>query len=786
MKRSSLALAFLALLTLLSSSPAPAQGGPQRGLPAERASFQAPKSRPAFAPGRVLVRFRKGRTPATMAAAHAAVRGQAIRSYRVVDGLQLVRLAAGMSVAQALRLYRRNPDVLYAEPDYRVHILAPVIPNDPQFHTQWELNNTGQSGGRVDADIDAPEAWRLTAGSNSVTVGVIDTGFDYNHEDLAANVWSSPFSYTVNGVTCPVNSHGFNVAYNTCDPMDDNGHGTHVSGTIGAKGNNHIGVAGVNWNVTLIACKFLDASGNGYDSDAVTCLEFFKDLKDNHAINVVATNNSWGGYWFSQALFDAIDGHRQSGILLVAAAGNYAVDNDGPVVFPADYYLPNLIAVASTDRNDLLSEFSDYGKRTVHLGAPGSEILSTTPNNTYSTFSGTSMAAPHVTGVAALLKAQDPSRDWRALKNLILAGGDSKASLTNTVTSKRLNANGSLTCSNSEVMGRLQPVGDSPSVVVGLPATLAVLHINCASPAGDVTVTINPGGLTLTLKDDGVGPDQAAGDGIYTGQFTPAALGRYTVGVTGGETFTLTALLPYSYQPTTYSYRTITGTNLAFVMDQAAQITPSFPVRFGGASFSSLWVSSNGTISFDIPFASWNNTGLPTPGPNTLVAPFWTSFAEADCPAACTSPDPDQNVFWQEIGTAPSRELVVEWRDVYLPWVPGPDGWDQPFPDESVRFQVVFFEGKSDILFNYADATFGGYSAFADHGATATVGVQVTHYFANQFSFAEPRLTDNMSLLWRTAPGFFMTYCGSPTLICDQKGCHWTARPCTRPLPVIE
>src|SRR5947207_624166 len=190
-----------------------------------------------------------------------------------------------------------------------------------------------------------------------------------------------------------------------------------------------------------MACKYLSASGSGTTADAIDCLEYVKLMKDR-GVNIVATNNSWGGGGFSQALFDAIEAHRQRGILFIAAAGNAGSNNDTTPMYPASYALPNVIAVAATTRTDAQAAFSNFGRRTVHLGAPGSEILSTTRGNTYQIFSGTSMATPHVTGVAALLKAQDPERDWRAIKNLILAGGDTISSLANTITAKRLNARG--------------------------------------------------------------------------------------------------------------------------------------------------------------------------------------------------------------------------------------------------------------------------------------------------------------------------------------------------------
>src|SRR6185436_471319 len=210
-----------------------------------------------------------------------------------------------------------------------------------------------------------------------------------------------------------------------------------------------------NWTVTMIPCKFLGAGGSGFVSGAVECLDYLRRLKDR-GVNLVATNNSWGGGGFSQALFDAIDSHRRRGILFVAAAGNDAANNDVEDNYPSDYALPNVISVAASTRADVRARFSSYGRRSVHLAAPGQSILSTTPANTYAFFSGTSMATPHVTGVAALLEAQSPARDWRTIRNLILAGGDTVEPLT--ITGRRLNAFGSLQCAGAVVLSRLEPL----------------------------------------------------------------------------------------------------------------------------------------------------------------------------------------------------------------------------------------------------------------------------------------------------------------------------------------
>lgn len=719
-------LIFVSVLVFLSSTCLFSQYAPPRDK---------------YVPGHVLVKFRPNASRAATNAAHVAVAADVVRTFTSVEGLQLVHLPAATKLGDALATYRANPDVEYAEPDYIVHAFQ--IPNDPLFPAMWSLLNTGQNGGTAGADIKATQAWNITTGSSNVVVAVIDSGVDYTHPDLAANIFT--------GAVCPggVVCHGLNllpnIFHDSNDPFDDNGHGTHVSGTIGGAGNNNLGITGINWNVTILPCKFLGSDGTGAASDAITCLDFIKNLKDTQGINIVATNNSWGGGDFSQALQDAIDRQRQSGILFIAAAGNDFSDNDVHPSYPASYPLPNIIAVAATDRNDHRAFFSNVGKHSVHIGAPGQDILSTLPGATYGLDSGTSMATPHVTGVAALLAAQEPTRDWRAIKNLLLTGGDPDPDLSNTVSGRRLNAFSSLTCTNSIVSGRLLPTTDVVSDAVGVPLTLAVLNINCAQPNGVVQVTVSPGGQTIQLVDDGTGQDLSAGDGIYTGTFTPAATGVYTLTYSTGGTSTVQVLNNYQPGNTTFNYRTITGTNLNLSDDGVAQITSPFSIAFGDGSFNQLWISANGTISFTGAVSSYLHMPIPTGIPfhsttplviaNTLVAPFWDDLVP--------QPGTAQNVFWDVTGTAPNRELVVEWRDLRTF-----DCFSEP---DTVKFETVFFENSSNILFNYADTIFGGSCVRHDDGFQASEGVQISDKIGTSWGFEGEDVTDGEAIIWKTS-----------------------------------
>jgi len=376
------------------------------------------------------------------------------------------QLPAGADVLQTVQQLAGQPGIAYAEPNYVLSIAA--TPNDPRFGELWGLHNTGQSGGKADADIDAPEAWDLSTGSSTVVVGVIDTGVDYTHPDLAANIWTNPGETPGDGIDNDGNGfvddyYGWDFYNNDNDPFDDNGHGTHVAGTIGAVGNNGTGVVGVNWNVQIMPIKFLGAGGSGSTSAAVQAVNY-ATLMRNRGVNVVLTNNSWGGGSFSQALYDAIAASGQANMLFVAAAGNA---NSNSPMYPAGYDLPNIISVAATDQSDAKASFSNYGADWVDLGAPGVGILSTTPSNTYSVKDGTSMAAPHVSGVAALAWSMNPQATYETIRDAIFTGVDkipaldaAQGSTTPVATGGRLNAYNTLGRLGMTVQGSSPAAGD--------------------------------------------------------------------------------------------------------------------------------------------------------------------------------------------------------------------------------------------------------------------------------------------------------------------------------------
>jgi subtilisin family serine protease len=352
------------------------------------------------------------------------------------------------SVSSLIAHLTTRSDVLYAEPNYIVQAINE--PNDPRFPELWGLLNTGQTingtPGIPGADIRAVPAWDRAVGSRNTVVGIVDTGIDYTHPDLAANVWSAPraFSVTVGGltITCAAGTHGFNAITNSCDPFDDHFHGTHVAGTIGAVGGNGAGVTGINWFANMMGLKFLSSTGSGSLVDAINAVEFAVQVKaafPSGGANVRVLSNSWAGGGFSQAMFDEITRANQSEMLFVAAAGNSASDNDSVPTYPASYALPNVVAVAAINNQDALASFSNYGANSVHLGAPGVQVLSTVPGAAYRYLSGTSMATPHVSGAAALLLSRCTA-NTSAVKSLLLNNVDPIPALSGTtITGGRLN-----------------------------------------------------------------------------------------------------------------------------------------------------------------------------------------------------------------------------------------------------------------------------------------------------------------------------------------------------------
>lgn len=382
----------------------------------------------AHVPGEVVVKVRKGFMGKFLG--KKSVLGAEIKKSMALISGDFVVLGSSSKSTQTLMAELNNlPEVVYAEPNFIYKAINNAA--DPLYEKLWGLTNTGSnepdrnggssgSVGVTGADINAEKAWAITKGSKKVVIAVIDTGIDYNHADLKDNIWVNTKEIAGNNKDDDGNGfvddiHGWNAHGKNGNPMDGNAHGTHCSGTIGAKHGNGVGVAGVMDEVSLMAVKFLSDEGSGNLADAVVAIDYATKM------NVDIMSNSWGGGGFSQALEDSIKAAKNKGILFVAAAGNDGTNNDSAPHYPSNYQVDNVVSVAAHTNQDTLASFSCFGKRTVHVAAPGHNILSTTPGNNYKVFSGTSMATPHVSGVLGLFIAEEGRQDVKTVRDRLMA-----------------------------------------------------------------------------------------------------------------------------------------------------------------------------------------------------------------------------------------------------------------------------------------------------------------------------------------------------------------------------
>ncbi|MBA2733086.1 MAG: S8 family serine peptidase [Acidobacteria bacterium] len=396
----------------------------------------------------VLVRFRSGTTIERIKALVLRNNDRLEDEYENVSGLMAIDDLDGLDAETVAREYAALGEVEYAEPNYEIH-LQHSSPgkhkhaNDVKFGEQWSLENTGQDGGTAKADISILSAWSKTTGSSKIVVAVLDSGVNYTHPDLIRNIWVRPADmspYFDDELGEFNDLHGFNATDNQRDPMDDNGHGTHCAGIIGAEGDNNFGIAGINWNVEIMPLKFLNANGSGTTKDAIEAINYAIERK-RAGVNLRIISASWGSTQKSKALSDTIKKAGDEGIIFIAAAGNSSEDSDKRPHFPAGYNLPNMVSVAALDRNDNLAGFSNYGAKSVHIAAPGREILSTWLNEEFYVASGTSMATPEVAGVAALILSVNPKMSVKELRDKLFDSVDKLDSLTGKVaTGGRINA----------------------------------------------------------------------------------------------------------------------------------------------------------------------------------------------------------------------------------------------------------------------------------------------------------------------------------------------------------
>lgn len=716
----------------------------------------------------LLVRYKDGATMSTKDELHFSVGAYPVKSFEIPHNLEVVEVAKGISLQAAQEMLAEDPNVLYVERNHKLRLFLtpppvdppeppPVdgpAPIDPKYSEQWGLNNKGQTGGTADVDINGPELWDISQGDDSVIIGVIDTGTNYKHPDLQGRMWVNEGEIPGNGVDDDNNGviddiHGYNAVEKSGDPMDDHGHGSHCAGVIAAEPNNTHGGRGVLPKAKVIACRFITADGQGTTADAIECLEYFRKLKTREVnpVNIFATSNSWGGSEDSQALGDAIKAHEEEGILFIAAASNDYANNDLVTVYPANYRYSNVVSVAAIDHTGKKAAFSNYGAHTVHVGAPGVDILSTVLDNGYETMSGTSMATPFAAGLAGMIHAYFPDLNYMKVKNLLMAGGVPSTYLAGkTISGRRIrgadvNGLGSLTCKDQIVAARLSPSANRLAVPVGTAVRLSAISINCAEAYGDAVVVPLKGNSDLKLLDNGRGMDNGNGDGSYSAEWIAERTGRFEFKFPNNDIVTITVYEPRAWEEYLvteaheYSYRQIEGTPLAAEDDWNTAIELPFPIHFAGdaGGFDVLSINSNGALSFTDLGApvSFMNSPFPAYGVSSLIAPYWDDLNPGELG--------NGEIFYDIIGEAPNRELVVEWRDVY-----------RYGSNEGATFQVVFFEQGSDILFNYQDTELGDPST--SHGASATIGVQTTPEHFVQVGVDEAVLSAGKSVVLTTRP----------------------------------
>jgi subtilisin family serine protease len=459
-----------------------------------KSSSQANESE-SYVNGEILVKFKPGESPSQIQSVHSRIGATVLKEFTQI-GWQHIKLPDGMSVEEGIRAYKNLQEVTDAQPNYIYSINA--TPNDPSYSQLYGMTR-----------ISAPTAWDITTGSSSIVVAVIDTGVNYNHEDLTTNMWRNPGETAGNNVDDDGNGfvddvYGYDFINSDSDPNDDNSHGSHCAGTIGATGNNGLGVAGVNWNVRIMALKTHASNGNSTAAAVIAAFQYARMMK-NRGVNIRVTSSSWSGApeapGYDQALKDAIDAAGDAGILSVFASGNGARNIDPSPEYPASYTSPSILSIAASDSNDNKASFSNYGVVSVDVAAPGVSILSTVlGTSNYGFKSGTSMATPHTAGAAALLAAANPSLSAQSLKATLMNTVDALPQWNgNVLTGGRINIARAIqtqtTCNYS-----LTGVSSNMPIPGGIGFTTVITSPNCG-----FTVKSNVSWITLVSSDVGAG-----------------------------------------------------------------------------------------------------------------------------------------------------------------------------------------------------------------------------------------------------------------------------------------
>ncbi len=487
-----------------------------------------------------------------------------------------------------------------------------VSPNDPMYSYEWGLH-VAQG-----VDMQMEGAWNVSTGNASTIVAIIDTGIQYTHPDLSANVWTNPNEIPGNGIDDDGNGyvddvHGFNMVNNTGDPMDDAGHGTHVAGTIGGIGNNGVGVTGVNWRVSMIGVKFLDSNGSGSTYNAIRAVDYVTALK-NKGVPIILSSNSWGGGSYAQPLYDAIARARTANMLFVAAAGNNGYNTDNTPSYPAGYDLDNIISVAAIDSSGALAYFSNRGKRTVDIAAPGVNIASTYLGSTYQWLNGTSMATPHVSGALALLYSAAPYMSWSALRDSLYQWGTPLGSLTDQVaTGKTVNAFNMLTHLPTAPAPTATPIPTStptppPPTTTPTPVPTATPTPTPAPGYYIISGTLTVGGLKLPGAR--VSVTSSGGTQVVVSNSNGYFAFAPIFGPTG---YTVSADLEgYAFSPSTgYLVRdtslSLVGSSLTYSLTGTAMDNDKHPlagVAISGGVLGDRTTDSQGRFSFTVPYGT--------------------------------------------------------------------------------------------------------------------------------------------------------------------------------------
>ena len=451
------------------------------------------------------------------------VGSQLLKTWDLVPELGLWSIPQGTTVDDAIAKISLNQSVVRVEADRLLD--SKLLFNDPLFPQQWGLANSGANGANgadgaiAGADIHAEPALARFQGTGGTLVAIIDTGVDYTHPELASRMWVNPSEISGNGIDDDKNGFvddvfGANFVNGTGNPMDDNGHGTHIAGIIAATANNEIGVTGVNPNARIMALKFLDSQGFGDLTGAISALDY--------AVSKGAriSNNSWGGAGFSSTLSDAMDRARSKGHLVVAAAGNDSLNIDSNPSYPASFIHDNIVVVASTSAQDQISWFSNFGKAGVDIGAPGEAIISTLPGGKYGFLSGTSMATPFVTGALSLLWDRRPDLSYQEIIKAVLGQSDISASLFGkTTTGGRLNLDRALAAVEAKAVDAVLPFVLSGDFAGNRSDQISQIRLEFSEPMEAATLAPN---ISLTSPAGKLIPLTWA---PVTGQSTKAFIG---------------------------------------------------------------------------------------------------------------------------------------------------------------------------------------------------------------------------------------------------------------------